>query len=734
MVIKKYPNSLALVLMNVLFLAIICLIILPLHQDRMFSWLDGAYMRHLGMMQHHGMSLFTYGFNNYQGLGDLTFPLLVNLIPASWLDLIFQSHLSYSIAVYTMLAVEYFIGCYLICRVFEFSCGVSIISSWVITLLLLPLLPIYHSFQWFYAITPISPYLCHMLFFMYLFICLFKQIGLIRIIWAIPLSLIAFGIIVYLLYVYSAGIVILVPFTGWFCITLLLKSATKYEQLSKTLFAVSTVLLLFLLNYFQFLIGLFLYSVPVFFPDNLFVRPAFSSISIIFDNMYPAGFYLGTLGITGMILTRYVLDDPAKKYAMSTLLYVTLLFSIGVLIYVSPGWYHGPHLKYFEYMLWPIYSAYAIAFVFSGIRFITRKMNDNFHITQSRMCHNISSLLGRSDKSLNLVCLLVMLTYIITQMNLHQISKEPKLIYLYPEKSPPAIIQSLSNRLSMKSGDAFRGYAATFYPKIKINEGSDWVGQSIFDSQTLMPKFGYPFRMVGLWDFDIPTLDIYSPLISPALFSITHGILTREIDQDIRNILLLTKPNIPLLQMFGVKYVFTNERYSTPLMKLVSEAAIDQAHGKMYLYEILGANIVSFTPNVFVKFKGMNELRDLIKKEKINFSREVYVSTDKTYKLSKLTSAAMKKTSNGMRLIASSSGTTALLIPLLYSHCIRYEFHGEKPSIFDVYRANMALTLIVFNKKVDVDIIYRYGLLGSATCRLKDRSELLQLIRDDKLT
>jgi hypothetical protein len=67
----------------------------------------------------------------------------------------------------------------------------------------------------------------------------------------------------------------------------------------------------------------------------------------------------------------------------------------------------------------------------------------------------------------------------------------------------------------------------------------------------------------------------------------------------------------------------------------------------------------------------------------------------------------------GYRIEADSPGTSLLVLPVEYSHCLRA---GNPPRLM---RANLAMAAILFSGRVEGTLMFRYGPLSSR-CRIED--------------
>ena len=76
----------------------------------------------------------------------------------------------------------------------------------------------------------------------------------------------------------------------------------------------------------------------------------------------------------------------------------------------------------------------------------------------------------------------------------------------------------------------------------------------------------------------------------------------------------------------------------------------------------------------------------------------------------------------GYRIEASSPGSSLLVLPVEYSHCLRSNLTSSSPTPPKLLRANLALAAILFTDDVRGELQLRYGPLSSS-CRMEDWRE-----------
>jgi len=715
-------------------LILLAMITLPLHPSRLYLWLDGANELLNVNTQHHWMSSYTFGVNTFSGLQDASFPVLFNLMPIYTLTHALMGHLLiYSTVTYALFSLEYFFAAYLLCRVFKIPKNISLLSAWLITLFVMPLLPVSSSkIPLFYSITTLNPAFIDRMFFTSLLIYSYSYLGKQRQLYSsILLGCFTLLIAIYLILSTAVSILTIVPFTFLLTLFLLLFSETRKEFSVKLTTIIIGLLLLAILKYPQFLLGFFLYSTPAFFPQTLTTSFAISYISILFiaiSHMYVSGTYIAGLGIIGAILVIF-LKQKQKKFAVIFLTFIVIILAFGYITVIFPNFYHGPFSLYYEFVLWPLYMGYgliAISYGFKAVQFILLKCIDFCSSSnKTSLKRKIDVLFFYGGKNILLIPLICLVALIVNFV----FSKTEPPVQFYPfSKNPPPIIKYLHDHIGLYHGNIFNGYAASFFPKPKSGIKVEWIEQDTFDSLVLLPRFHNPHRLVGLWFYNIPTLEEYSPTLSPALYILVSKVLSRPIDTQTRNIFTLTKINIPFLQALGVKYIITNNTVYNQDAKFIMSEFIDKDHGSLYLYKLTRANIATYSPNKFIVLNNVKQFIDDINNQKINFLTTVYVTKPIAISTTKLSQSIMRPIQNGINITALSDGASAIVVPVLYSHCLRVKFNGQKPSIFKFQRANLAESLLIFDKRVNVDITYRYGLQKYADCRLEDRKDLQRIL------
>jgi hypothetical protein len=121
---------------------------------------------------------------------------------------------------------------------------------------------------------------------------------------------------------------------------------------------------------------------------------------------------------------------------------------------------------------------------------------------------------------------------------------------------PTPITERLRQAIEFHPDAPFRGLAATF-TGYQQRSSVNWFDLYNHDHQ-LWEKTGNDHRTVGLWQYNIPTLFQYSSFTTPPYYLMLSRFLSRPEDQQMRAVIVLTKPNKQMLQLWGVRFVIAD--------------------------------------------------------------------------------------------------------------------------------------------------------------------------------
>jgi hypothetical protein len=297
---------------------------------------------------------------------------------------------------------------------------------------------------------------------------------------------------------------------------------------------------------------------------------------------------------------------------------------------------------------------------------------------------------------------------------------------------------------------AFSGYPAKHFASLNLDQRSllekslsiKWDQNGLFKGRmaTIMEtntgkseflyldNFNEDFRAISFWKRNIPVLDQYSQLTSPRLLLTYLFFLNAPEDLQTRNRVFHRSSNVQALSTLGVTFLAISKKLTPPGEGVIKVGQYGSLNRDLYKIEESNTKGYSVTKYKFLQDIGKNSLRseliqsltqrDFILLEKPLFNRKfTHIASNSSIRGSK----------NGIKVQASSSGWSIIVVPFEYSNCL--ELLDITPGSFKpkIYPANLGLTAITFYKNLNVELRYRY--LGSFkfTCRIEDFKDIQRL-------
>jgi len=409
------------------------------NQEYLFYGLDGNYMRSLAKDQVTWKGLeFGFGNNFFQSMGNVWFPLNEALLPGFRLAALWHRGVIDPVVAYVIFSIELFVVSYLIARRVGMDWAVSLFTAWVLPLVCLP----YVGLPVLFHIMVLAPQTGTLMAVTASIVLMFSAIGKRGV--GQSLWLIA-GIVSFLFYLavaLPASIVMSVPIlaiTGAAC---LYWTDSNAERVMKIAMAILGLLVLVLAGVPQYILGLIKYTAAYFFATELVNdRMTWWYVSILFHSK--AGATLFVLGCLGAIVEAMMGDHSKRSLARGVLLTVVAIIVFGILTKVIDFW-RGPSPVYFEFLLWPFYAVYAVAFIRRAIVFALKKI-------QTRPVG-----IGDDDKKMRWLLLGVATAtpWFILMMHTSPLPGRE----LFPEPPPKtSIVEVLEREISLLPNAAFRG-------------------------------------------------------------------------------------------------------------------------------------------------------------------------------------------------------------------------------------------------------------------------------------
>jgi hypothetical protein len=229
----------------------------------------------------------------------------------------------------------------------------------------------------------------------------------------------------------------------------------------------------------------------------------------------------------------------------------------------------------------------------------------------------------------------------------------------------------------------------------------------------------------------VPTANEYSQLVTPQsiyfINQLFHQPLTFELNwfrpwSGDGNFPLLFKT----LRALGVRYVAGYERFAVAEAAQLASTTLPRRPlagppGGWLVYELPDVNVGNYSPTGVVMAESGTEILNNLRSSTFEYRDQAVLSTAMSEPLTPARNVRMSIVRGGLHVLAQSDGTSLLLLPQQFSHCLRA--HDDRVRLV---RANLIMTGLIFSGRVDTDISFDYGIL-SPQCRRADFADLKQL-------
>jgi hypothetical protein len=267
------------------------------------------------------------------------------------------------------------------------------------------------------------------------------------------------------------------------------------------------------------------------------------------------------------------------------------------------------------------------------------------------------------------------------------------------------------------------------YFKTKIGRA---IGQPIRGS---VDFWSYAFELLltqtALWTNAVHTIDEYSQLVSPqALYSV-NAILKNNVTGALNWFAPLPGPSWDIffktLQVLGVRYYVAD-----PVSAVWAEKAgfphftfprrpLSGATGLWHIYEFPRPNVGDYSPTEVVIATSGPEMAAAMRTETFDFTKQVVLSKAQPQRLVPARDMRLSLIHDGFHLSGHSNGTSLVILPQQFSHCLRA--HDERVRIV---RADLLMAGVIFSGDVDTDILFEYGIFTPG-CRRGDLADMRRL-------
>src|SRR5262245_28217786 len=460
------------------------------------------------------------------------------------------------------------------------------------------------------------------------------------------------------------------------------------------------------------------YSARVWFSDALAYVPQAFLASIVFISPKTAGSYYGLCAV-GWLLGLLFARGRVHVLVMAGLVSFVFSAAYSATFSLMVKWWL-PLPLYVEHSLFPLFTTAAIAGYWASLReayLALRKVTSVLLMKQplaallsSRSARGIFHPQQRAALAAGLLALLVAAS-IPTAVTLyaHRAAlMAPDFMEPFPDE--PKLLRYLGETIGLRVGGEFRGSLA-------------FVAGSV-----------YRTTMFNLWIQGIPTANEYSQLLTPQALYLNAALFKHDIHlAELNHFVPWVGRNgsfdvlFKTLRALGVRYIILYSRFLEadqrhfPVVTMPRHPVGDSP-GDWFLYELPNPNLGNYSPTEVVATNSGAEIVAALAAPHFDFTKQVVLSMAIDEPLVPAHDMRLSVIRGGLHVSGSSDGTSLVVLPQQFSHCLRARDRRVR-----LVRADLLMTGVIFSGSVDTDIVFDYGIF-SPGCRRFDLAELRQLI------
>jgi hypothetical protein len=455
--------------------------------------------------------------------------------------------------------------------------------------------------------------------------------------------------------------------------------------------------------------GLWGFSKATFFWYEFFPRQADlhdQSFLIADEARWPAWLVYG-LSLAGVLHAAFRAPRLLRTVARGFLVFVSCEFVL--VLATSQGGWKGPRVAYIDIFAYPFYclfAAYALVAATEALKL------SQLPIADSARRNQIAGL------ALCALPWLVLIDYAPPPL------ERPMARNLNPFIWPPAetpIARYLAANIGLQPGATFRGRVASvagadFDPE---RIAAPFISEHSYDTMSLFFS-GNDHRAYGLWYYNIPTLFELNQFSSPFFHLVNARLLNAPGAWDLRSYEVQSIVNERVMALLGVRYLMSDKL----LAKRIPVAKHRFTQGQdLFVYALPFANMAGYSVKQTRRAADAQEAITLMADPSLDV-RQVAILTApvEVPPLVPARKSQLIVERGGYRIEATSTGTSLLVLPIEYSHCLRAQSTQAGNAPPQLIRANLVMAGVLFTREVKATLALDYGPLSSR-CRIQDWRE-----------
>jgi hypothetical protein len=290
-------------------------------------------------------------------------------------------------------------------------------------------------------------------------------------------------------------------------------------------------------------------------------------------------------------------------------------------------------------------------------------------------------------------------------------------LYNEPWPNEPEFVQFLADNTALAIGQPFRG-------------------------SNLFSFSDYAIRLTidNLWVRDIPIVNEYDQLVTPQSVYFNYSVFKNDVRGNLNAFFPQVGPTweyfLKVLPMLGARYYIVGDHqdpaasYLNSLADRTGYPVVAMPQGAHYnlgptalwhVYELPHPNVGNYCPTQVMTADTGDAAAEIMIQPDFDFTKQAVLSIALDERLVPALNMQMSPIRGGLRVSGHSDGTSLVVLPQQFSHCLRARDERVR-----LVRANLMMTGMIFSGDVDTDIVFDYGIF-TPRCRWADLSDIKRL-------
>jgi len=290
---------------------------------------------------------------------------------------------------------------------------------------------------------------------------------------------------------------------------------------------------------------------------------------------------------------------------------------------------------------------------------------------------------------------------------------------------PPAetaYVRVVRERIGVVPGGPFLGRHAALAPETAVGKSAA-IKRAEYDDAFAV-EMGNDHRRYGLWMWGVPTFETSGRLTSPFFHAVASRLFGREGEFGQASSEGISRLPINLARAWGISIFTDTRRHDEPGVAYIGVA--DVGGRELHFHRLTAPNLGTYSPTRVETVSSVREALNLLARPGFDPTVSVVTHDPVTTPLTPASSdGLLVGPGGGLSVKAEADGWSLLVLPLEYSRCLQAENVSGAETRF--LRVNVDETGVLFDRKLDLRLGWRFGIFQSQGCRLEDSRDARRL-------